>query len=152
MNESGFKDKLLQECQSILTIKIKQIDEELLKLKDSAESDTKSSMGDKYETGREMIMQERGKLEDNKSDLSQQLSFITSVNKTKNYQEVEYGALVKTDFAVYFIAAAIGKIDLDKQSVFVISAGSPIAQAMLGKNAGESFQFNKRNIEIKSIE
>ena len=49
------KDLLLQKCIEFVSQKIKTIEHSILELRLAASSETKSSVGDKYETGRAMI-------------------------------------------------------------------------------------------------
>ena len=59
----GFKLKVVEKCLDSVQVKLSQLEVEKSKIQDSANNETKSSMGDKYETGRAMAQNEIGKLE-----------------------------------------------------------------------------------------
>lgn len=151
MINSDFKHLLIARAMQLLEDKLNSLDSELQLLRESAESDTKSSMGDKYETGREMIMQERNKLEEQKSLLQKQQSFLSSIDSGKTYKKVEFGALVATSMANYMICIPLGLIEWEGEKVFFISANSPIGQVLLGRAEGERIEFNKQSIQIQHI-
>ena len=62
MAKSISKPKVHEACRVFLMQKIENLSTELEALREAAIAETKSSMGDKYETGREMMMQERNRL------------------------------------------------------------------------------------------
>lgn len=145
------KKALIELGKSQIDEKLASIELELKNLNESSNSETKSSMGDKYETSREMITQERNKFESQKSLLLQQRSFLMSIDVEKAYDKVEFGALVYADQAIYFVCTALGKLVVGNQSVFAVSANSPIAQSMLGKGVGSAIQFNNQSFVIRAI-
>jgi len=138
-------------CDLQLNTRIERLKAELAALKESAESDTKSSMGDKYETGREMINLEKGKISAQLSQAGQMADALKSIDIDKQMTEVQFGALVKTNVAIYFVSIGLGNIDTEGLNVFAVSAASPIGQAMLGKKQGESFQMAGKTQEIIEI-
>lgn len=58
MLHQSVKAELLQKLNELLDERIAGLEQSLLATKESRDSDTKSSAGDKYETGREMAQQE----------------------------------------------------------------------------------------------
>lgn len=118
---------------------------------DSAASDTKSSMGDKYETSREMINLEKGKIGEQLRNAQAMMLSLNSIDADSELMKVELGALVKTNIATYFLSAPLGQVKLDKEVIFCISLGSPIGQQMLGKSKGDTFQMAGRSQEILEI-
>lgn len=151
MNYSDLKKEIIAHCIQVVSEKLDGLKRELILVQESANSDTKSSMGDKYETGREMVMQEKGKLESQRGLLLKQLTTFKSIDLNKSFSKVELGSLVMTNQAIYFISAALGIIEEDQQKIFIISAGAPIAQSMLGKMQGDKYSFGGKEFEIKEI-
>ncbi|MFK7953497.1 MAG: hypothetical protein AB8B73_11670 [Ekhidna sp.] len=151
MDYQVLKKEIVAHCIEEVSKKLEDLKKELLLVQESANSDTKSSMGDKYETGREMVMQEKGKLESQRGLYLKQLTTFKAIDLNKHFSKVELGSLVKTKQAIYFISTALGIIELEGQKVFVISAGAPIAQAMLGKGERDEFAFNGNSFELESI-
>lgn len=125
---------------------------ELDALKESAEADTKSSMGDKYETGREMINLEKGKITEQLTQVKQMLELLKSIDPEKLTSKAELGAIVKTNLGQYFISVGLGVLEAENDKVFAISPGSPIGQQMLNKKKGDDFQMAGRTQTILEIQ
>ncbi|GAB4229641.1 MAG: hypothetical protein Tsb0034_01300 [Ekhidna sp.] len=151
MDKKEFKQQLIAELEKQLLSKLELVKGELQALKESSESDTKSSMGDKYETGREVMAQERSKQEAQMTMLQKQLSFLKSIDKERTFKEVAFGALVGTGLSWYFISISIGPMTFQGENVMVVSAASPIGQALLGCKVGEMPSFNGKALPIDRI-
>ena len=146
-----FKKSLVFQCRTDLDNRLQKLESELAALQESAEGETKSSMGDKYETGREMIMQEMIKLQNQRDQIIKKQAFISSIDLGKHYGQVEFGALVVASGSTYFISIPMGIVKIGEQDVFVVSANAPICQAMLGKKAGDHCAFNGKMLSIDEI-
>lgn len=122
----------------------------------ASNNDTKSSMGDKYETGREMLQQEINNLQVQLNEVLKQQDFLkTSFDKlrmTKKFDKAEKGVIVKTEKGLFFISVSLGEINFDNQKIICISPESPLAKAMNGKQKGEVFSLNNINQKILIIE
>ena len=119
--------------------------------KESRNSDTKSSAGDKHETGRAMMQIE---LEKNEVQLSKALELKQELNKInilKNSDKVEYGCLVLTNQGNYFISIGIGKLEINKEIYYAISLASPIGKLLQNKTIGDKVEFQEREITITKI-
>ncbi|WP_420575515.1 hypothetical protein [Ekhidna sp.] len=146
------KSEVHTTCRAYLEQKIEGLKEELEAVRESAIAETKSSMGDKYETGREMMMQERNRLGKQLDIYTDQLTTLESIDPDKSHDEVKHGCIVFTDKSTFFISSAIGQIDVNDQQIFAISNEAPIAKAMKGMRAGDIFNFNGTSQTIKKIE
>ena len=62
MDLATLKLKVHQKCSYLALTKIENLKSELESLQEASNADIKSSVGDKYETGRSMIMLEKEKL------------------------------------------------------------------------------------------
>lgn len=144
------KIEVLNFCTSHLQEKISELKSEIRKVIEDATNETKSSMGDKYETGREMMMQERTKLSDRLEILLKQKVQIELIDD-KEHDVIKYGSLVQTNLGVYLIATALGAIKLDNKQIYVISQGAPVAKKMIGKKAGDKFSFNGKEQVINQV-
>ena len=145
------KSKIQEAFAELIQEKISAINLELEAVRESATAETKSSMGDKYETSREMMMQERNRLGSQLEVFSDQLKALNSIDAEKEYAEISYGCLVKTESANFFISAAAGQLTIEGHVYFAISGEAPIAKAMIGRKSGDSFSFNNRLFTIKEI-
>ncbi|SIQ75039.1 hypothetical protein SAMN05880574_12350 [Chryseobacterium sp. RU37D] len=116
----------------------------------ASNNDTKSSMGDKYETGREMLQQEINNLQRQLNEALSQQAIIQKIT-AESSSRVQNGALVKTDKGLFYIAVSVGEFIFDNQKIMTISAKSPLVKAMAGLMKGQSFSINNINQKIKEI-
>lgn len=144
-------DKLL-----IINVVKHQLTEKITKFENlisetrASSNDTKSSMGDKYETGREMLQQEINNLQIQLNEILKQQDFLKTI-LLKTSDKAEKGALVETDKGLFFISVSLGEIVFENKKIFAISPDAPLAKEMLGKIEGEVFTINNINQTIKNI-
>ncbi len=148
---AGLKEKLIKKCCELVENKLLAIDDELQLLQQSANEETKSSAGDKYETGRAMLALEKEKLLGQKDQLLQQLKPLKSIDLKKISKRVEHGAIVLASENNYFISAGLGAVKVDDDTFLVVSALAPIAQAMLEKEKGDFFVFGGKKQAIEDL-
>ncbi|SHK53716.1 hypothetical protein [Epilithonimonas mollis] len=116
----------------------------------ASSNDTKSSMGDKYETGREMLQQEINNLQVQLNEVLKQQDFLKTV-LIKSSDKAEKGAIVKTEKGLFFISVSLGEITFENQKIICISPESPLAKAMNRKQKNEVFSINNINQKIENI-
>lgn len=145
------KLQLFQECIQIVNTRVTRLEDEMKALKDSAASDTKSSMGDKYETSTEMMNLEKGKIAEQLGEASRMKQTLNSLDLDKSYATCQLGALVTTENASYFLATSIGKVRVEGSEFFVISPISPIGQQLLGKQVGDQINFGGKRVSILKV-
>ena len=144
------KTEIVGQARQIVIEKQARIHEELAGLDRSLSSDTKSSMGDKYETGREMIRQERDKLTAQLAHLQRQLADLSHPNLSRTLGHADRGALVVTETHYYLIATGLGLVE-GSVPVFVLSAGAPVARAMSRCKVGDEIEISGRRVSIQEI-
>lgn len=113
-------------------------------------NDTKSSMGDKYETSREMLQQEINMLEKQLAEVNDQYQLLKKI-KVMPSKKVSLGSLIEFELGKFFIAVGIGEIKLNNNSIMTISVNSPLAKAILGKNVGDNFSINNKTFAIRNV-
>ena len=149
------KTELIKLINQKLSEKIENF-EKLIAETRASSNDTKSSMGDKYETGREMLQQEINNLQTQLNEVLKQQDFLkTSFDKlrmTKKFDKAEKGAIVKTEKGLFFISVSLGEVTFDNQKIICISPESPLAKAMNGKQKGDVFSLNNMSQKILIIE
>ncbi|MNK44149.1 hypothetical protein D3C87_628720 [compost metagenome] len=143
------KLNLIQSISQKLSEKIENF-EKLIAETRASSNDTKSSMGDKYETGREMLQQEINNLQVQLNEILKQKDFLKTVLPKPN-DKAEKGAIVKTEKGLFFISISLGEIKIDNQKIICISPESPLAKAMNGKIKNEVFSINNINQKIENI-
>ncbi|MGB2225011.1 MAG: 3-oxoacyl-ACP synthase [Polaribacter sp.] len=145
------KEELKQICLNRIQAKIDETDSRISSLQKDLGSETKSSAGDKHETGRAMIQLEMEKESQKLKSFASMRSALYRMDLENQSELVRLGSLVKTSISNYFISASLGVLKAGHESYFAISLQSPIGQLLLGKKEGDSIHFNGREIQINSI-
>lgn len=143
------KSELLEIIHQKISEKIQKL-EQLIAETRASNNDTKSSMGDKYETSREMLQQEINNLQIQLNEHLKSQQILKNINPNP-HKIVTLGSLVETEKGMFFIAISLGELSFNQEKIFVISAESPLAKAMNGKKTGESFVVNNLSQIIKKI-
>lgn len=141
------KQEILDQINTKIIDKI-QYFENLIAETRASNNDTKSSMGDKYETGREMLQQQINNLQRQLNETLNQQAVLQKITAEPS-EKVQNGALVKTNKGMFYVSASMGEFILDNQKVMTVSAESPLVKAMFGKKIAETFTVNNivQNIE-----
>lgn len=143
------KQEIINTINTKITGKIRNFETLIVETR-ASNNDTKSSMGDKYETGREMLQQEINNLQRQLNETLNQQAVLQKITSDPS-EKVQNGALVKTDKGLFYIAASIGEITVENQKVMTVSAESPLVKAMFGKKMGDVFAINTMNQVIENI-
>ena len=141
------KSEIHANLRSILEKTLDEARREYVLAKESRDSDTKSSAGDKFETGREMMQREMDKLSaliDNTLNSIAKLDRIADLPVSAIISE---GSLVETEQDTYYISIGYGKLE----AVYAISIESPLGIELKGKKVGDRVEMRGRIITIKSI-
>ena len=145
------KQELFDLCCEYVEQRISTIESSLLEVREARNNETKSSAGDKYETGRAMLQIE----EDNyQKQLHQALLLrnqLRQIDPTRQMKKAEQGSLVLTNQGKYFISVGLGKLTLADQTFLCISPASPVGQKLIGQERGFQFDFNNGTMVIQEI-
>ena len=116
-----------------------------------AENDSKSTAGDKHETGRAMMQLAREQLGKQLLEAEHKRASLSRIDGQSIHTQIAEGSVVTTSENILFIAAPIGKIRFEGMDLFVISVQSPLGKLLLGKEAGDTVSVNQRNITILHV-
>ncbi|GAA4310616.1 hypothetical protein GCM10023115_34090 [Pontixanthobacter gangjinensis] len=145
------RQNLIVACWEYLQTRVEVVKKSMEGLKEDLENESKSSAGDKYETGREMINIEWNKLSVQLNEYDRLGNILNRIEEYKPNGNVVLGSTVVTNVAKYFISIPAGEINTGKDKFYAVGIKSPIAQVLLGKKAGEKAKFNGREFEILEI-
>ncbi|MGN6566318.1 MAG: hypothetical protein ACTHJ0_00110 [Flavipsychrobacter sp.] len=145
------KEVLYNYCRQYVATQKAAIQKTINDAQDAANEDTKSSAGDKYETGREMMQQEINLNMVRLNEVNKMSELLDLINPKLETEAVVPGSLVKTDHGTYYIAISIGKTKVEDGEYYIISAASPIGAQLKGLKTGDSFSFNGKQYEIKEV-
>jgi transcription elongation GreA/GreB family factor len=145
------KQKLYNLCENYVADRIATAQNAIEAAQQSANDETKSSAGDKYETGRAMMQQEA---EWGRKQLAEAWALKQSFEHVSNDQpesRVFAGSVVYTNKGIFYLSISAGKLSVDGQTVFAISVASPLGGKLLGKSTGSVVNFNEQDFTILNI-
>jgi len=148
---SELRKKLHDACINYVR---KSMDAAELGIKDAQKAsseDTKSSAGDKYETGRAMMQQETDR---NLTQLNEANKLMVALNRISTNSagtKAETGSVIITNNGNFYLAISAGSLSVGGKIYFAVSPASPIGTLLLGKTAGDSFNLNAKLYIIQSI-
>jgi transcription elongation GreA/GreB family factor len=139
-------------CIELASSKVEALEQELNATREATTTESKSSAGDKHETGRAMMHLEQEKLHKQLAEAQTIVAELARIDATTIHTQIGLGTLVKTDKATFLLAAGLGKVDFEGITYFVVSTKAPIAAQFLGKSAGEKVNMNGTVYDIQSVE
>lgn len=146
------KESLLKFCWDYVNNRASRLKKQSDALQESLNSETKSTAGDKHETGRAMVQLEQEKLAQQFQELERVREVLKKIDIDRKSSTIRLGSWVKTSFAEYYIAISAGSFEKEGTKVYCISTSSPIAQLLMGKCKGEEFVFNGNSHLILELE
>ena len=146
-----FKNKLKQVCCSIIEQRIEALKASIENAQQAANSEEKSSAGDKYETARAMSHLEKDMHAKQLAENVKELATLHAVAVNSIYNTVKPGAFIKCKEASFFIAAGLGKQTIEGETIFCLSPHAPLAKLLQQKNVNDRFLFNAVDTTILDI-
>ncbi|TXE12912.1 3-oxoacyl-ACP synthase [Seonamhaeicola algicola] len=142
----NIKEALYKQCESFIDNRLKTVEATIKDIQTSLTTETKSTAGDKHETGRAMLQLEREKAGNQLSEIQKTKEILSKIDVKKTATIVSLGSVIYTSGIHYFIAISAGEITIDSITFYAISANTPIAKLLLGKTVGDTLNF--RNVEF----
>ncbi|WP_035565614.1 hypothetical protein [Hymenobacter sp. IS2118] len=137
-------------CHAFIEQRISAARTAMQAAQESSSSETKSSAGDKYETGREMANAERDRNAAHMQQAQQLQAELARLNPEAACDSVRLGALVATSMGQFYISISAGQ--LPGSEVFAVSPAAPVAVALKGLRAGEQAVFNGKAVRVLAVE
>ena len=145
------KAKLYDFCVTVIEEKLSVINSVLDNAQDSANHETKSTAGDKHDTSRELLHQERNKAAQNLNNQLMKRRTLIQLNNFPSSVNVGFGSLLNTNQGWVFIGLSIGNIQFNEEQVLCVSPISPFAKAFEGASQGDCVEFNNTSFVIETI-
>jgi transcription elongation GreA/GreB family factor len=117
----------------------------------SGNMETKSSAGDKHETGRALLQLEQEK---NTRQLYESIALkekLVRIDPTLTSDVIAVGSVVITSTGNFYIAIAAGKVEVEGKLYVAISPSSPVAMKMVGSKANQTIDFNGQTYQIQFV-
>lgn len=143
------KHKILVECKL-----------QVQKLADTAQAEMKEHQKmandygqpkDRYDAFRNQMLRKRDQFAKQYQRALDDLIILEKIDPNTTSTVAEFGAVVVTNLNKLFISISLGKIIVEAEEYFVISAKVPIYKAIEGKKKGDEFHFNGRKFSIVNI-
>lgn len=145
------KQKILDRMLEILEERISVAKASMEDMRALRDQETKSSAGDKYETGRSMMQMEMQKIDEQLDQYFKMQQALSQIQTDGRQDHVDFGSLVNTDNGLYFMSIGLGPIKLNGEKIFCISMASPIGKAIMNKKQGDTIDFQNKKIAILEV-
>ena len=147
-----FKQKIKTHYQNLLSEKINELRFMISDLAQDAQNDAKGSAGDKHETALSMMHLEQEKLNQKLAEIIEQKNVVDKIDADAIHNKIALGSLVQTNDMLFYISAALPKIQLENKTIIAVSPQSPLGSQLLGKSVGDEIVINTNRFQIKAIE
>lgn len=145
------KSDVLAACNLMLEKQKAEVLAAVQASKEAANNETKSSAGDKYETTRAMMHFEQEKLSNQLAQLQKTEALVFRASQQTVCKTGGLGALLKTTVGYIFIAAGLGKVEVNGTPVLVISLASPLGKMLFGAAPGHVFSMAQNSHKVEAI-
>ena len=145
------KQILYAQCVDFVENRSNTIQNTISEIQESLTSETKSSAGDKHETGRAMLQLEREKAGNQLAEIQKIKENLSKISISKTSEVIGLGSVVYTNKSNYFIAISAGEIKVENELFYAISSNTPIGQLLLGKTIGDEVLFREQRFKIVNV-
>jgi hypothetical protein len=149
--EHSTREKLLSLCRYVVENQLQTAEEMMRLTQESANEETKSSAGDKYETGRAMAQLEIEKGRSQWAEARKLKAALEQLREPANQEVASRGSLVFTDQGNYFLSIPAGKLEVDGVTWFAISPASPLGSVLIGARPGAVIPFQNNQIRVEAL-
>lgn len=147
----NIKTALFKQCEAFVNKRLQTVEEIISSNQNALQSETKSSAGDKHETGRAMLQLEMEKAGQQLSGIIKMKETLSKINIEKVSEIAHLGSIVETNKGSFFLSISAGNIIIKGKNYFAVSVSSPIGSLLLGKKSGDIFIFNDKKNTILGI-
>ena len=148
---TNLKEALFQQCVAHVNTRLQTIQTIISSHQKALSSETKSSAGDKHETGRAMLQLEMEKAGQQLAAVQQMQQTLAKINSSKQSTNIALGSVIKTSSAYYFLSISAGELTIKETVYFAISPSSPIGKLLVGKKVEDTFIWRGKEIKIDRV-
>lgn len=145
------KTQLFNNCLDAINKQIKRYREQMDTIKESMEANDVHTDYDEEGNKGELL----GEFEQYAKYLDTAQTMKLTLNKVdrEHYSEtIKFGSIIETEDDFYFIACALGNVQMDDGStVHVISTEAPIYEQLKGKKGNDTITLNGKEIKILEV-
>ncbi len=118
---------------------------------DAANSEEKSSAGDKYETGRAMAQIMRDQAAQQLDEALKLKAALDQLDLKVSSPKIAAGSLVITDKNRFYISISAGELEVDGEKYFAVSPHSPIGKTLISRKENDVIIFLKQEHHILKV-
>lgn len=137
----NIKQQLYNACFRFIENRLLTVQNTIAEIQESLTSETKSSAGDKHETGRAMLQLEREKAGNQLAEIVKVKEALSKIDPEKTSEVIGLGSVVYTSQANYYIAISAGELKFENDLIYAISPSTPIGRLLIGKTVGDTLLF-----------
>ncbi|MCA0933518.1 3-oxoacyl-ACP synthase [Lutimonas saemankumensis] len=146
------KESLLNKCNHAVNDKLETIGTFITSNRASLDQESKSSAGDKHETGRAMLHLEMEKAARQLSETLKMKEILQKIDLGQVSEKVKLGSLIETDQGNFFLSVSIGPLKIEDKTYFAVSTDSPVGRLLLGKETGACVEIGSRKFNVLNIQ
>jgi len=147
----AIKQQLYNLCVAYVQNRMHEAEDAFRAAEQASNDDTKSSAGDKYETGRAMMQQEKDRNTIQLNEANKLMVALNLIGTKTTSATVETGSLVITNNGSFYLAISAGILQIDSVNYFAVSPASPIGMKLKGLKTGDGFDLNGKQYIIENI-
>jgi hypothetical protein len=146
------KEKIRFLIAASLKAKIEDLTNAISQAQKSANDETKSSAGDKYETGRAMAHNTIHMYQNQMTQFLTDKHVFDSINFDVKSDKISNGSLVTTNIGLLFLSISMGKQTIDNTDIQTLSLSSPLGKELYLKQKGDSITLNGKKITVLDLD
>jgi DNA-binding XRE family transcriptional regulator len=151
LTEKELKEMLFDHCLKYAQDRLSTIRSAMSYAVESANDDSKSSAGDKHETGRSMAQLEQEKLSGQLLEAEKLIQTLNQIERGKISPNASLGSLFITTNGNYYLSVSAGKLLINNITYFAVSPLSPIGVVLMQQKINSAFIFNGKEFSIEKI-
>lgn len=148
---TNLKAKLHALCVVYVQTRMQAAEQAIAEAQQAQNDDTKSSAGDKYETGREMAQQETNRNLSQLNEANKLMVMLNQVPINSSSLKADNGSIIITNNGNFYLAISAGMLNLDGKTFIAVSPASPIGFQLKGKVAGDAVTLNGKTYRILQV-
>lgn len=151
MNSSAIKSLLHALCISFVQKRIEAAQQAMQAAQAAANSEEKSSAGDKYETGRAMAQIARDQAAQQLDEALKLKAVLDQIEPKLSSKKVGLGSVVITDKNRFYISISAGELVAEGEKYYAISTLSPIGKLLLSRKENDMISFLKQEHQVLKV-
>lgn len=151
MNHPSYSNPYHQHCMDLLVKRGEEIRAAMDAVQQSANSETKSTAGDKHETARAMAQLEVEMLSKQLEEVNKSIALLKRIPTNTTSSSVQHGSVVETSIGTFYLSVGLGNLIVAGKNIMAISTDSPLAMAIMGKQAGEKIEWRGKPMHVIAI-